>query len=254
MIGIFDSGSGGLTVLRALKAVLPNAEITYFGDTKYAPYGNRSREELGALTVLGIKRLIDGGCTHIITACNSVSVTIVEPLLQIAGMQRSDMIEMVGPTVRALAERDAMRILLVATKATIEAGLYQTKLGALGHEVIPVAIPELAGAIEQGASEREVTEIITEALDPLHVPPKAMLFGCTHYPLALSSFEMVSKLKGWDVECIDPAFFVSKEATVRFTGEEGSGKIYFKLSKESPEFRERVQSLFADFPYTIEVV
>lgn len=254
MIGIFDSGSGGLTVLSLLRTELPNADILYFGDIKHAPYGNRSREELGALTVLGIKRLIDSGAGHIITACNSVSVGIVEPLLAIAGMQRKDVIEMVGPTVRALAKHPPIRILLVATKATIEAGMYQTKLDAEGHETIPVAIPELAGAIEEGRSPEEIRSIIKAALDPLHVPPQAIMFGCTHYPLAAGIFRDVARAKDWDVALIDPAQFVAAEAKVRFEGETTGPRLRFQISTPSQSFEDRVQSLFPEIPYTIEIV
>ena len=118
MIGIFDSGSGGLTVLRELRARAPDADIIYFGDIKNAPYGNKSREELGALTVLGIQKLIDAGATEIISACNSVSVSIVLPMFELLDLPKTHIIEMVGPTVAAFRGTDA-RPLVLATQATV---------------------------------------------------------------------------------------------------------------------------------------
>ena len=76
MIGIFDSGMGGLTVLRALRDVLPSCDVIYFGDTRNAPYGVRPREELTALTVEGLKLLQARHATNIVSACNSVSASL----------------------------------------------------------------------------------------------------------------------------------------------------------------------------------
>ena len=252
MIGIFDSGMGGLTVLDALKQQMPQAEVVYFGDTKNAPYGNRTREELGALTVLGLKRLIDAGASNIIAACNSVSVGVAEPLLAIAGMERKDVIEMVGPTARALSQRAPMRILVVATRATIESGMYQSRLSESGHEVIGLAIPALAGAIEANADSAPIIEV---AFAKLQVPPDVMLFGCTHFPLVRHVFDNAITQKSWKVEYVDPAVYVAAEARVRFGGsEEGNGSIRFLLSNDSKTFRQNAESLFSPFPYTIDIV
>lgn len=76
MIGVFDSGSGGLTVLKPLRALLPNADIIYFGDIKHAPYGNRTHEELTRLTVEAIQLLRARGADAIVSACNSVSASL----------------------------------------------------------------------------------------------------------------------------------------------------------------------------------
>ena len=76
MIGIFDSGSGGLTVLKAIREVMPSADILYFGDIRNAPYGEKSREELSRLTVNSIRVLQARGATSIVSACNSVSASL----------------------------------------------------------------------------------------------------------------------------------------------------------------------------------
>ena len=118
MIGIFDSGSGGLTVLRAIRERMPSADIVYFGDIKNAPYGTKSQHELSALTFAAFKLLIKEGSTSVVSACNSASTTLAVSLLDAGDISPDRVIEMVGPTVRALKHTDA-DILIAATPATI---------------------------------------------------------------------------------------------------------------------------------------
>jgi glutamate racemase len=252
MIGIFDSGSGGLTVLSALKQYAPHADVVYFGDIKHAPYGNRSREELGALLVLGFERLLDRGATRIIAACNSVSASVAEPLIHFVGLSKSDVIEMVEPTVERLAAERMSRIVLVATKATIESGLYQRQCDRVGIEVVPVAIPQLAGAIEQDVPFDAQAAYIVAALRSIRVPADALVLGCTHFPFARSAFETVLAARNLEMPVIDPADFVAQGAIERFGISGGGGSIRFVISADSVPFRQKVSQLFSGFPYTIE--
>src|SRR5262249_29124782 len=99
MIGIFDSGVGGLTVLHAIRQNLPSADVLYFGDTKNAPYGEKSREKLSDLTTANIKFLLEHGATNIVSACNSVSASLAISLFDAFDLKPQQLIEMVGPTV-----------------------------------------------------------------------------------------------------------------------------------------------------------
>src|ERR1700691_5454183 len=126
MIGVFDSGAGGLTVLRAIKEEMPSSDIVYFGDIKHAPYGERSRKELSELTIAAIRLLQARGATSIVSACNSVSASLAVSLYDALDLAPDRLIEMVGPTVSAL--RDVEGILLAATPATNESGIYQNAL------------------------------------------------------------------------------------------------------------------------------
>src|SRR3984885_15488343 len=99
MIGVFDSGVGGLTVLRAMRDAFPSIDVVYFGDTKNAPYGERSREELSLLTTEGIRLLLDRGATDIVSACNSTSASLAISLYDALSLSPKQLIEMVGPTV-----------------------------------------------------------------------------------------------------------------------------------------------------------
>lgn len=243
MIGIFDSGSGGLTVLKEIRARMPKADIVYFGDIKNAPYGTKTQDELVALTEQAIRLLEDKGATHIVSACNSVSAALA------VGNAPQDMIEMIEPTVASFNDSPA-KILLVATPATVGAGMYQNAFKAIGKEIETLAIPLLAGAIEFGASEEEIEKIVTDALAQVDRSSfDTLVLGCTHYPFARSAFEKVLP----DVVIVDPAVAVSERVAGQFT-EEGSGATHFLISKDSEPFRPRVAALCLEGDVVVEVV
>ncbi len=154
MIGVFDSGSGGLTVVKAIREKLPSSDILYFGDIKNAPYGSKSRAELSRLTFAGLKLLADKGATRIVSACNSASASLALSLFDASDLTPDRLIEMVGPTVGYFKHATA-RIALVATRATIESEAYQNAFTMLGKDVSVAAVPELAGAIEFGKSKKK---------------------------------------------------------------------------------------------------
>jgi len=238
MIGVFDSGSGGLTVLSEIRKINPTADVIYLGDIKNAPYGTKTREELGALTVMLVNRLIDEGATKIVSACNSVSASIVLPMLSILSVRPFDIVEMVGPTVNALRNENR-KILVAATSATIESGIYQLGFRAVGKEVEVIPIKELAGAIEFGASELEIEKIIKPHL--AGVSNSLLVLGCTHYPLIKSTFEKI--LNGRETDLYDPALAVANEV-LKWKKEKGSGRTRFLVTKDSPYFRKRVDEMF----------
>lgn len=235
MIGIFDSGSGGLTVLRELRKRAPQADVVYFGDLKNAPYGNKSREELGALTVLGMQKLIDAGAREIISACNSVSVSIVLPMFEILELPTANIIEMVGPTVHSFKGKQAS-VLVLATRATVESHVYQEGFHMLGIEADGVAIPELVNHIESGAEIDVLAHTIRSAL--VNHPKRSythIVLGCTHYPLISDVFSAVLAELGFQGEIVDPAVPVIIAALARFDLN-GSGITTFHTSQESAVF------------------
>lgn len=235
MIGIFDSGSGGLSVLRALRARAPKADIVYFGDLANAPYGNKSREELGALTVLGIQKLIDAGATEIVSACNSVSVSIVLPMFEILDLPRANLIEMVGPTVASFKGEQA-RVLVAATRATVESRVYQDGFRMVGVHAHGVAIPDLVALIESGGSEEKMCACVRDALVPyVGAGYTHLVLGCTHFPLVLTVFEQVCEDIGLNVTIVDPAHAVAYTVCNRFATV-GAGALVVHTSSESQVF------------------
>ncbi|MBI5645155.1 aspartate/glutamate racemase family protein [Candidatus Kaiserbacteria bacterium] len=252
MIGIFDSGSGGLTVLSAIRDRFPSIDVLYYGDIKNAPYGSKSREELSALTVHALKFLSDRGCRSIVSACNSVSASLAVSLFDSFDVGLEHLIEMVGPTVRAFRGTKA-RLALCATPATIQSGIYQNAFTMIGKQVEYISIDNLAGAIEFGKSESEIEGIVRQAF-PEYVQEKfdVLILACTHYPLVLDVFKRVL---GDKVSIFDPALVVAERVeTQLWPREMGDGKTHFAISQDSPHFRTLVERLFPNTTYEIEVV
>ena len=251
MIGILDSGSGGLSVMRALREVLPSSDIIYFGDIKNAPYGSKSREELSQLTVQSLERLKQHGAQRIVSACNSVSASLAISLFDAFEIKPEALIEMVGPTVSYFRGVEA-RVAVCATPATIKSGMYENAFHMIGQDTISIAISDLAGAIEFGADKKVVKEIIVEALQPYIGQFDVLILACTHYPLVREVFvDVVDD----GVKIFDPAYAVAERAKKLFWPQEVSyGTTRFLLSQKSEQFEKFVQQLFPDMTYTLEVV
>ncbi len=254
MIGIFDSGSGGLSVLRAIRARVPEVDVVYFADLKHVPYGEKSRETLGALTVLGIQRLLDAEAEYVVSACNSVSVSIMLPMFDVLNLPRAHMVEMVGPTIAHFRDVEDARVLVLATQATIASGAYQQNLRMVGVEVEGLALSGLVQKIEHGASREVLFAHIHTALFPLKgFSYTHIVLGCTHFPLIIDVFQEVCSELGMSAELFDPAYAVAKEVAVRFP-KTGKGSTRFLLSAESPVFREWVEKMLPNTSYAVEVV
>lgn len=251
MIGIFDSGSGGLTVLKAIREQMPSADILYFGDIKNAPYGEKSRGEISQLTVNCIRILQVRGATSIVSACNSVSASLAVSLYDVLGLTSQNLIEMVGPTVSAFKGFKSP-ILLAATPATIDSQLYQNAFEMLGMEIDTVAVSKLAGAIESGVSQVDQEKIIMAVFARFDMKKYgAVILACTHYPLALASFR---KVLG-DVPFFDPAEAVAERVKRQLWPQEvGDGTLRFLVSRDTPQFRAHVAHVLPDATYTIEVL
>ena len=251
MIGILDSGSGGLTVMRAIRNELPTADIIYFGDIKNAPYGSKSRAELSQLTVSAINLLKERHVDRIVSACNSVSASLAVSLFDVFDLSAQNLVEMVGPTV-ACFKNSPVRIALCATLATIASGMYENAFTMLGKETINIPIPDLAKSIEFGGSIDEIRNSITEALKPYEGRYDVLILACTHYPLVADIFAGVV---GNSVVLFDPAEAVAKRAKKLFWPMEvGEGKTHFIISQESKHFINYVDKLFPELIYTLEII
>ena len=252
MIGIFDSGSGGLTVLRAIKERLPSSDILYFGDIKNAPYGEKSREELSKLTVQALEFLQQNGATSIVSACNSVSASLAVSLFDAFDIAPQHLIEMVGPAV-AFFRNSPSRLLLCATPATISSGIYQNAFMMIRKDVSAIPIAGLAGAIEFGASRAEQEKIIRAAFKNIDLRDyDALILACTHYPLASDAFRTVL---GEKIHIFDPAEAVAERVEKQFWPQEaGNGILQFRISKESEQFRALIEKLFPEDEFDVQVV
>lgn len=208
MIGVFDSGSGGLTVVRALADRLPERSFLYFGDHARAPYGERTAEEIFALTRDGVARLFGAGCRLVVLACNTAAATSLRPLQRGWLAERHADKRVLGvlvPTVEAVtglswqtegAVSDAVSTVAVfATPHTVRSRSYPAEIAkrAPGIRVVQQACPSLAGLIEAHAPRAElraaVAGYVAAMMERLEGrPPDVVMLGCTHYPLVADLF------------------------------------------------------------------
>jgi glutamate racemase len=213
MIGVFDSGFGGLTVHRALIEALPGRDFVYLGDNGNAPYGVRPPIEVLNLTCAALERLFAEGCTLAVVACNTASTVALRWIQQqwLPVRRREDgvarnVIGIVVPTIEAATgiawdenaagqqTRLPRTIAVFATRRTVESECYPIEIRKRRPDiqVVQQACPELAGSIERGLPRQELRELVNryaaELSNKLDAPPECIILGCTHYPLVADLF------------------------------------------------------------------
>ncbi len=247
MIGIFDSGIGGLGTTSAIRKKAPHADIVYFGDLANMPYGPRPTEELFHLTLDAMMFLRAKGATEFVAACNSVSVSVITPITDVFGTSQTRIIEMVGPAARALARHTSEdHILVIATIATVRSGIYERAFQQQGLSVEMLAVPLLASAIEREVSSEEVQHIIAPAIQKaISIQAKTLVFGCTQFPFVREEFVRAFSEREYKIDVFDPSDAVADEAVTMFDVS-GSGTIHFYVSKSSNVFSQTVRELFGD--------
>ena len=185
-IGFFDSGLGGLTILKAVAKELPEFDYYFYGDTEHLPYGDRSEEEVYRFTKIGIEYLFVKDCSLIIVACNTASAETLRRLqteLLIENHQHRRILGVIIPTVEALCKSGIEHALLLATKRTIESKKYDTelkKLAKISLKLTSKSTPDLVPLIELG-DINTAAEIAISAINALPEKPKAAVLACTHY-------------------------------------------------------------------------
>ncbi|NIA71538.1 glutamate racemase [Pelagibius litoralis] len=214
MIGVFDSGHGGLTVLHALTQRMPAASFTYFGDHGNAPYGPRPEGEIYTLTLAAVERLFAEGCSLVLIACNTASAVALRRLQQDWLPDAAPERRVLGvfvPMVEALSAvswrdgapgpkrvpEDGM-VAVFATQRTIHSGAYPFEVGlrAPRMRVVSQACPNLVAAIEADEPEDVLHDLVTGYVAAMLKQtegrvPEAAVLGCTHYPLVAHLFAAV---------------------------------------------------------------
>jgi len=185
MIGIFDSGIGGLTVVRALMEQVPGYDIIYFGDTARTPYGSKSPETVIRYAIENTDFLLEKGVEIIVMACNSASSVATVSLV---GKYNIPIFEVITPAVELSVQRSKkMYIGVIGTRATVQSGIYEKKILEINPEarVYSAACPLLVPLVEEGWLKKPVTSMIVKKyLHPLKVRQiDTLILGCTHYPL-----------------------------------------------------------------------
>jgi len=201
MIGVFDSGSGGLTILDALREKLPDQDFFYLGDHANAPYGHRSNEQIVDLTRCAVDRLMAEGCKLVILACNTAAAIALRTLQQSwlpATYPENRILGVLVPMVEALSgvpwsqehpedtSQPEQTIILFATQKTVESNAYKDEVGKRAPHVKlkAKACPGLVDAIEGGAGAAPLSGLISGYVQEADAKPgDAVVLGCTHFPL-----------------------------------------------------------------------
>lgn len=202
MIGVFDSGIGGLTVVRAVKRNLPDYDILYFGDTARTPYGTKSQETVIQYALEDADLLLQKGAQMLVVACNTASSIATETL-----KERFDVpiLEVISPAVKmAVSDPKRKRVGVIGTRATVNSGVYEGKIKAIRSEmkVYGQPCPLLVPLVEEGWLKKgETRKIVKKYLYPLKVKQiDTLILGCTHYPLLK---EIIQAKIGKRVKVID---------------------------------------------------
>lgn len=206
MIGVFDSGSGGVTILDALHKRLPDQDFLYLGDHANAPYGHRSNEQIVNLTRVGVDTLMQAGCKLVVLACNTAAAIGLRTLQQNWLPQAYPEARILGvlvPMVEALTgvpwsqqhpnneTHPTKNIALFATRKTVESGAFMDEIGKRAPHLtlLGKACPGLVDAIEGGAGPMPIAGLINGYVKEIeHSQPDAAILGCTHFPLVRAHF------------------------------------------------------------------
>jgi glutamate racemase len=185
-IGVFDSGFGGLTVLKALLEVIPEADYLYFGDTARLPYGSKSAETVAKYAVEAANFLEQRGAQLLVIACNTATALALDRITIAASVP---VVGVVGPGAEGAAQASQnRRVAVIGTEATVSSHAYRKALEARGIQVREKACPLLVPLVEEGWVEHPVTEQIAriyldEVFGDGFQSADVLVLGCTHYPL-----------------------------------------------------------------------
>ncbi|KKU47962.1 glutamate racemase [Candidatus Uhrbacteria bacterium RIFCSPLOWO2_12_FULL_46_10] len=203
MIGIFDSGAGGLTTLKAIRELLPKYDLVYFGDTARFPYGSQSPERLRQYAEEDADFLLSRGARLIVIACNSVSAVAADHLCE---RLKVPVFDVVQPAVEAAQRITRGRIGVIGTRATVGSGVYERLLQAVDKNILVIsrATPMLVPLVEERWWKYpESMRIIRRSLKPLkdaHVD--TLILACTHYPFLQA---LIARVMGKTVKIVNPA-------------------------------------------------
>ena len=185
-IGVFDSGFGGLTVLKALLEVIPDANYLYFGDTARLPYGSKSAETVARYACEAARFLEQEGAQMLVVACNTATALALDQIKKATPVRVLGVIEPGAQRARAASRN--RKVVVIGTEATISSHAYQRALSALSVGSREKACPLLVPLVEEGWIDSPVTEQVAriyldEAFSGEFRSADVLLLGCTHYPL-----------------------------------------------------------------------
>lgn len=201
-VGVLDSGVGGLTVVRQLQRLLPGEDVVYFGDSANVPYGNRSEDEIFALTMNMIHFLEQRQVKCIAIACNTISTLIK----RLRDEEKCPLISIVEAGASYVVQKKLTRVGLIATEFTVKKGTYDARIHSHAPqcEIVAKGSPKLAALVDKGdfddpAIDAEIREQVGDILS--RAPVEHLILGCTHFPIVADNFRVCFPR----LQLIDPA-------------------------------------------------
>lgn len=245
-IGVFDSGLGGLTVLRALRERLPCEDLVYFGDTARVPYGTKGERTVLAFARQDAGLLVAEGVKMVVVACNTASAFALDHLADVLPVPVLGVIE---PGVATALERTrGGPVGVIGTSGTIRSGRYQE---GLGRELAPESIvarecPLFVPLVEEGLMGHALTDLaMAEYLTPLReAGVDTLILGCTHYPLLKAD---LGRAMGSDVALVDSAEALAEAAAARLRA--ASLRRWDSETAEVHDHRGEMTFLLSDIPW-----
>lgn len=259
-IGVFDSGIGGLTVVKELFSLLPNERIVYFGDTARVPYGSKSVETVRRYAREDTELLLQHHPKLIVVACNTISAVALNVVKTLAA--GIPVIGMIEPACKeALHVSSSGRIGIIGTEATIASKAYETELHSEAVksgrtiQTFAKACPLFVPLAEEGWEEKVVTELVVrEYLDPLHQEKvDTLILGCTHYPVLA---KVIQHVMGENVKLINSGAIAAREVKMMETGTSNIKPEHLFLVSDIPRKFQSIGERFLGYelPETKQVV
>jgi glutamate racemase len=211
MIGVYDSGFGGLTVLQALQQRLPRQDFVYLGDSGRAPYGGRDMDTVLDYAEQCVERLFEEGCQLIVVGCHTVSCTALRHLQRKYAPDPQGPKRILGvtiPTAEAAVRISAEHIGIIGTTRTVQSGTFAAEIAKLSsHRVTEVAAPLLAPIVEEGWEQTEIAYQAVARYVSAFGNIDTLVLACTHYPLLVRAFRAAVPA---GVEVLDPSSDIAR--------------------------------------------
>jgi glutamate racemase len=233
-IGVFDSGLGGLSILKSLIEYSPNNEYIYFGDTLNLPYGDKKVDELYELSKKIMKFFESHKVDCVVMACGTLSSTVYE---RIKKESKIPVYDIINPIVKALKRSNAKKVLLLGTEKTIQAKLFEEKLNSIGIDVYTRACSKFVPILENRSNEDLRITIAEYLYDFKGLGIDLIIPGCTHFVLISEEMSEFSK-----IPCLDIGLLIAGEINPEYSINDL--KVYF--SKVTPEVEEVTNAILGD--------
>jgi glutamate racemase len=235
-IGVFDSGIGGITVLKSLLELVPGVDMVYLGDCARLPYGTKSPKTIISYSIQCARFLVSMDIDMMVIACNTASAHAIPALREAFDIP---VVGVVEAGARAVVESGGRKVGVIGTPATIKSHAYENTIHAMNPdiEIVTKPCPLFVPLVEEGWCDDPVTEQVARRYlqDLMQAEVDTVLLGCTHYPLLK---EVISRVMGSDVRIVDSALSTARVVSkmVADAREKEDRQVTYYLSDMSPRF------------------